>query len=100
MPATRSWVFETTAPLDEFLRRFRRVLVERGVGVEGAKAHDLEVRRGRDRAFVSVTYAEEGVRLDARVRAAWFGDEEGLVEAILDAGRTVQAELLLEHRKR
>ncbi len=100
MPTTRSWVFETTAPLDEFLRRFRRVLMERDLGLDEAKAHDLAVRRGRDRAFVTVSYAEEGVRLNAVVRGAWLGDEEGLVEALVAAGRSVQAELLLEHRNR
>lgn len=87
------WVFEVSAPLDEFLRLFRAGLEARGVEVASGEAFDLVARSLGSRAFVKLSWADGGIEATVKVKSGLFASPAGLERLVLEAGRDAQARL-------
>lgn len=87
------WVFEVSAPLDEFLRLLRAGLESRGVEVHAGEAFDLVARSLGSRAFVKLAWAEGGIEATVKVKSGLFASPAGLERLVLEAGRDAQARL-------
>lgn len=88
------WVFEVQAPTDEFQRHLERGLALRGVAVHPAEHYDLVARALGARAFVELSWAEDGLALTAKLKSGLFASPEGLERLLLEAGREAQARLM------
>lgn len=96
MSRWRRWVFELSAPADEFVRLWEQGLTLRGVRVEPATHFDFVARAFGARAYVKVAWDEGGVAARAKLKAGLFSSPEGLERLLLDAGRDAQARLTWE----
>jgi hypothetical protein len=97
-PLYHRWVFECTAPVDEFGSALRHALTARGVVLGRARAYDASVRQTGARGWFRVETDGRGVALVVKVRGGLFGGEtpggRRLAAAILDAGREAQKRML------
>lgn len=93
MARWRRWVFELSAPADEFVRAFQRALVVRGVLVEPATTFDFVARAFGTRAYVKVGWADDGLELVAKLKSGLFASPAGLEALLLEAGREAQAKV-------
>lgn len=94
MASYRSWVFETDAPLDVFRYWFLRVLRSSGWTVGEADVYDHDVRGPSGAAYLHLRYHEDGVRLDAKIRAGLLrGSADGVAGDLLEAGRRSQTRI-------
>ena len=90
MARWRRWVFEVSAPLDEFARHLRRGLAQRGVEVRDGDRFDLVAAALGSRAFVKLAWAEGGIEALVKVKSGLFGSPAGLERLVLEAGREAQ----------
>lgn len=87
----RSWIFETHAPLDAFRYWFLHDLRSSGWTVEEADVYDHEIQGSPGRAHLRLTYHEDGLQLDAKIRTGLLrGSTGNVADALLEAGRRAQ----------
>jgi len=87
------WVFEVQAPTDEFQRHLERGLALRGVSVQPAEHFDFVARALGARAYVELSWADDGLALTAKLKSGLFASPKGLERLLLEAGREAQARL-------
>lgn len=90
----RRWVFEMSAPADEFVRALQRGLIVRGVMVDPATHFDFVARAFGARGYVKVAWAERGLEVTVKLKSGLFASPAGLERLLLDAGREAQAKLV------
>lgn len=92
MATYRSWIFETDAPLDAFRYWLVRHLRASGRTVREAEVYDHEVRGTATRAHIRLTYHDDGLKLEAKIRTGLIrGSASDVAAALLEAGRRAQA---------
>lgn len=90
----RSWVFETDAPLDAFRYWFHRYLGDAGWSLDEASVYDREARNGGTRVHLRLTYHEDGVLLEAKIRTGLVrGSARGAADDLVEAGRRAQMQI-------
>ena len=90
MARWRRWVFEVSAPLDDFARHLRRGLEARGVDVRDGERFDLVAVALGSRAFVKLAWADGGIEALVKVKSGLFASPAGLERLVLEAGREAQ----------
>jgi hypothetical protein len=89
----RRWVFEASAPLDEFARLLQSSLTARGVDVAPGARFDIIARAYGARAFVKLEFAEQGIEAVVKIKSGLFAAPLALERVLLEAGREAQARL-------
>ena len=93
MARWRRWVFEVSAPSDEFSRLFQRALQSRAVEVAPGARFDFTARAFGARAYVKLDWADAGLEAVVKVKSGLFASPEALERTLLEAGREAQARL-------
>ena len=93
----RRWVFEVRAPADEFSRLLQRGLTVRGVHVEPAATFDFLAKAFGARAYVKVTWADQGLSVEAKIKAGLFASPRAMETLLLESGREAQTRLTFPH---
>lgn len=93
MARWRKWVFEVTAPSDEFERALTRALAARGVEVQQATHFDFVARAFGARAYAKLSWADAGIEVLVKVKSGLFASPTGLERVFLEAGREAQTRL-------
>ena len=89
----RRWVFEVSAPADEFQREVQRALVERGVAVQPATHFDFVARAFGVRAYAKLAWSDAGLEMLVKLKSGLFSSAPALERVLLEAGREAQAKL-------
>lgn len=84
------WVFEASTPLDEFSRSLTRALVARGIDVSPGTRFDLVARAFGARAFVKLSFADQGIEAVVKIKSGVFAAPRALERVVLEAGREAQ----------
>lgn len=93
MARWRKWVFEVTAPSDEFERALTRALASRGVNVESATHFDFVARAFGARAYAKLSWADAGIEMLVKIKSGLFASPTALERVLLEAGREAQTKL-------
>ncbi|MFA5862845.1 MAG: hypothetical protein WDA16_14225 [Candidatus Thermoplasmatota archaeon] len=93
MARWRRWVFEVSAPLDEFSRLLQRGLTARGIDVRSGDHFDLVARGFGCRAYAKLAWADAGVEVLVKLKGGLFASPPALERVLLEAGRDAQARL-------
>lgn len=92
----RRWVFEVSAPLDEFQRLLERGLLARGADVREGERFDVVARAFGCRAFAKLAFADGGIEVVVKIKSGLFASPPALERVLLEAGREAQARLAME----
>jgi len=96
----RRWVFEIRAPADEFVAHLQQALALRGVDVVPGEHFDLVASAFGARAFLKTRWLDQGLEVEAKIKAGLFSSAPALERVLLEAGREAQAKLTYEREAR
>lgn len=82
MPLLASFPCEADVPVDAFREAFKAELAGSGFGLGSARLFDFSARLGGAHIFLRVVTAANGIRVDAKIKPALFGDACGAERAI------------------
>lgn len=89
MALERSWIFESSATWEEFVRTFNRALVVRGWALKSGRLSTFVAVRGLASVVYRIDYAPQGFLAHARIKTLLGG--AGSVEAdLVWAGQSAQ----------
>lgn len=91
MARWRRWSFRSQGPSDDFLRHLQRGLVVRGVHVHEAEHFDLEAKAFGARAYLTLSWDDQGVVLTAKFKTGFFGTPAALEKLLLESAREAEA---------
>jgi hypothetical protein len=93
MARWRRWVFEVSAPADEFRRGFEGALAARGVRVAEATHFDFVARGFGARAYAKLAWADVGIEVLVKLKGGLFASPAALERVLHEAGREAQTRL-------